>query len=104
MSAKEGRTPVSGASSAEEIGEYWDTHSLADHWEEGHDVALDVQLVRRHRVTLEAGLYAKIAKEARRRGLKPETLVNLWLAAHIPDNPGSSEPNKPLPRTGSASG
>jgi hypothetical protein len=27
-------TSISKASTPEEIGEYWDTHSLADHWDE----------------------------------------------------------------------
>ena len=28
----------------EEIGEFWDTHSLADYWEETHEVELRVNL------------------------------------------------------------
>ena len=26
----------------EEIGEFWDTHSLADYWDETHEVAFEV--------------------------------------------------------------
>ncbi|MDE0018003.1 MAG: hypothetical protein OXU51_17610 [Candidatus Poribacteria bacterium] len=28
----------------EEIGEFWDTHSLADYWDETHEVEIQVDL------------------------------------------------------------
>ena len=28
----------------EEIGEFWDTHSLADYWDETHEVEFEVNL------------------------------------------------------------
>jgi len=33
----------------EEIGEFWDTHSLADYWEETHEVEMEVNLVKHHK-------------------------------------------------------
>ena len=49
MSASERKAAISEATTPEEIGDYWDRHSLADHWDEGHDVTFDVRLRRRHR-------------------------------------------------------
>ncbi len=32
----------------EEIGEFWDTHSLSDYWDETHEVDFQVNLKLRH--------------------------------------------------------
>lgn len=32
-----------------EIGEFWDTHSLADYWDETHEVEFKVNLKSRHK-------------------------------------------------------
>ena len=32
----------------EEIGEFWDTHSLADYWDETEEVEIQVNLKSRH--------------------------------------------------------
>ena len=41
----ENKSSLSGSRSYEELGEYWDTHSLADHWDQTVPVEfeLDVQ-------------------------------------------------------------
>lgn len=72
-------TSISKASSLEEIGEFWDTHSLDDYWDQTHEVNFDVRAVRRRRVTIDPGVYEQVEAEARTRGILPETLVNLWL-------------------------
>ena len=67
----------------EEIAEYWDSHSLADHWDETEEVPVEVRAERRRRITLAPEVYAKIEAQARRLGVLPETLVNLWLAERL---------------------
>ncbi len=67
----------------EEIGEYWDSHSLADHWDETEQVDFEVRAERRRRVTLAPDVYSQVESQARRQGLLPETLVNLWLAERL---------------------
>jgi hypothetical protein len=74
---------ISNASSPEEIGEFWDTHSVADYWDQTQEVDIEVRAQRRHRVTVSSTLYQKIAEQARQQGLLPETLVNLWLAERL---------------------
>lgn len=76
-------TPISNARSLEEIAEFWDTHSLADYWDQTHEVEIEVQLETRHRVTIDPELYARLVAEARMRGVLPETLVNVWMAERL---------------------
>jgi hypothetical protein len=76
-------TPISGAQTPEEIAEFWDSHSLADYWDETHEVEFEVRAKRRRRVTLDPEVYAELEAEARARGVLPETLVNLWLAERL---------------------
>ena len=66
-----------------EIAQYWDTHSLDDHWDETREVKFEVRAQQRRRVTLNPELYAKIEVQARQKGVLPETLVNIWLTERI---------------------
>jgi hypothetical protein len=76
-------TTISKAKTVEEIGEFWDTHSLADYWDQTHEVEFEVRAQRRRRVTLDPQVYAHLEAQARARGVLPETLVNLWLAERL---------------------
>ncbi len=69
--------------SIEEAADFWDTHSLADYWEQTHEVAdVKINLVRRH-FRVDALLAGKINRIARQRGVSSETLVNLWLQEKV---------------------
>jgi hypothetical protein len=46
-------TNISKAETFEEIGEFWDTHSLDDYWDETHEVEFEVRAKQRRRVTVE---------------------------------------------------
>ena len=37
----------------------------------------------RHRIVIEEDMYARVAEESRRRGMQPETLINLWVAERL---------------------
>ncbi len=76
-------TLISHARTPEQIGEFWDTHSLADHWDQTREAEFEVRALRRRRVTLDPEVYSEIEAQARARGLMPETLVNLWLAERL---------------------
>ena len=67
----------------EGIAEFWETHSLDDHWDETYEVAFKVRAKQRRRVTLDPEVYAQIENEARQRGMMPETLVNVWLVERL---------------------
>ena len=77
------RTSISQASDIEEIAEYWDTHSLDDHWDETSPADFEVRAVHRHRVAIDPYLYTQLEEQARIKGVLLETLVNAWLAEHL---------------------
>ena len=76
-------TSISKAQTIEEIAEFWDTHSLADYWDQTHEVDIEVRAERRRRITLDPDLYSRVEALARLRGVMPETLVNLWIAERV---------------------
>ena len=76
-------TSISKARTLEEIAAYWDSHSLSDHWDQTHEVEFEVRAKRRHRVTLDPDVYARLEAQAHARGVLPETLVNLWLSERL---------------------
>ena len=76
-------TSISKARTLKEIGEFWDTHSLADYWDQTREVEFTVRAKRRHRVTLDPDVYTRIETQARQRGVLPETLINTWLAERL---------------------
>ncbi|HLF89310.1 MAG TPA: CopG family antitoxin [Anaerolineales bacterium] len=78
-------TSISKAKTLEEIAEFWDTHSLADYWDQTHEVEFEVRAQRRRRVTLDPDVYSQIEEQAHTRGVSPETLVNLWLVERLQD-------------------
>ena len=48
-----------------------------------HEAEFEVKAKPRCRVTLEPEIYKGIEVQARRRGVRPETLINLWLAERL---------------------
>jgi hypothetical protein len=79
----EGLTSISKARILEEIADFWETHSVADYWEQTHEVEFEVRAKRRRRIILDPDIYEKIEAQARVRGIQPETLVNLWLVERL---------------------
>jgi len=69
------RRSSSKADSVETIGEFWDTHDFTDFDTDAPDVHFEVALA----VPIEVELFSEIEREAHRRGMTVETLVNLWL-------------------------
>lgn len=74
---------ISRADSYEAIGEFWDTRSSADYWDQGYDVEFEISVPHRHLVSIEVDLFGRLAEVARHRGVSSETLVNLWIAERL---------------------
>lgn len=74
---------LSKANSIEKIGEYWNTHSLADHWDETSETAIELRMNRRRRISIEPDVYARVESVAHLRGVTVETLINLWVAEQL---------------------
>ncbi|MBI4674820.1 MAG: hypothetical protein HY741_24510 [Chloroflexi bacterium] len=77
------KSSISKAHTLQEIGEFWDTHSLADHWDQTSEVEFIVRAKRRRRVTVDPDVYSQIEEQAHINGVLPETLINLWLAERL---------------------
>ncbi len=77
------RTSISKARSLEDVADFWDTHSLADYWDQTHEVTFEVRAQRRRRITLDPDVYAQVEARAHTRGVLLETLVNLWLLERL---------------------
>ena len=67
---------ISKADSLEKMGAFWDTHDFTDF---DNPDAPDVEFTTTCAVPIELDLLSSVEKQARRRGVKVETLVNLWL-------------------------
>jgi hypothetical protein len=67
---------ISQADTDEKIGEFWDTHDFTDF---DNPDAPDVKFEITCAVPIDVELFAAIEKQAHKRGVQVETLVNLWL-------------------------
>jgi len=86
------KTSISKSTSIEEIAEFWDKHSLDVFWDETKEADFEVRAIRRRRITLDPDIYSKILSFSRKKGLYPETLVNLWLREIVSKN--TSKPGR----------
>lgn len=77
------KSGISKAQTSEEIGNYWDSHSLDDHWHQTHEVDFEVRVQRPRRITVDPEIYERLEKQARTQGVTPEALVNQWLGEHL---------------------
>jgi len=76
MDASKKLSSISKTDTYEKIGEFWDSHDFTDFDNlEAPDVEFELTCV----VPIEVELFTAIEKQARRRGIRVETLVNLWL-------------------------
>jgi EAL domain-containing protein (putative c-di-GMP-specific phosphodiesterase class I) len=67
----------------EAAAEFWDTHDLTDYEDTERDVP-DVQInLVPHHFRVDAAIAQRFHQLAHRRGISPETLVNLWLAEKL---------------------
>jgi hypothetical protein len=78
---------ISKADTLEKMGEFWDTHDFTDF---DNPDAPDVEFKIACAVPIELDLLASVEKQARLRGVKVETLVNLWLQQKLAEQPQPS--------------
>ena len=71
--------------SYEEMGEFWDTHSLADYWEQTEPAEFEIseQVRRRYVVCVDQDILSRVQRLARIRGVSTESLVNLLLEQRL---------------------
>ena len=71
--------------SYEEMANFWDTHSLADYWDQTEPAEFEFspKARRRYLVSVDRDLISRIQQVARIRGLSTESLVNLLLEQRL---------------------
>ena len=81
-----GRSSISKARSYKEIGEFWDTHDLEEYWDqtEPAEFEIDIQTEATY-YPIDITLVAGIRAISRKRGVSPETLLNLWVQEKLLD-------------------
>jgi hypothetical protein len=78
------KTPISGASSYSEIGEYWDQHDLSEIEPEAPEVQTEVDLQSSViYFAVDKTLAARLRSAAALHGITPETLLNLWVEERV---------------------
>ncbi|OHB93675.1 MAG: hypothetical protein A3E19_04480 [Planctomycetes bacterium RIFCSPHIGHO2_12_FULL_52_36] len=80
------KTPISKARSYHKIGEFWDTHDLADYWDKTKPAEFEVDIQSEATYyAVDRELAAKIQALAKRRGISANTLLNLWVQEKLKD-------------------
>ncbi len=81
---RKSKSSVSEAQSYKEIGEFWDTHELSEHWDETEPVEFEVDIQSEAiYFPVETTLTDKLRLIAEHRGVSPETLLNLWIQEKV---------------------
>ena len=73
------RSSISQADTLEEMGEFWDEHDFTEYDTDAPDVEFTVLST----VAIEPDLLAALERQAQRRGVSVETLINLWLQEKV---------------------
>jgi hypothetical protein len=78
--------PIEMGSDAE-IGEFWDSHDLADYWDQTEPAEFEVppSARRRYLVALDSTVLRRVHRVAHQRGISTESLVNLLLEQRLKD-------------------
>jgi len=77
---KKNKTSISKTTNYRQIGEFWDSHSLADYWDKTKPAEFKVQI--ESEVTfypVANDLASQIRKMAKQKKIRPESLLNLWI-------------------------
>jgi hypothetical protein len=83
---RKNKSSISDADSYKEIGEFWDKHDLADYWDQTEPVEFEVDIQSEATYfPVEMSLSEKLISIAERRGVSPETLLNLWVQEKLRD-------------------
>lgn len=86
-------TDIPRFKSMQEEAAFWDTHNIADLLESGERV--QVEFVPKNKlisVRFDEGAAAQLRVQARRRGLKPTTLIRIWVMERLNALSSESEP------------
>ena len=76
---KKNKSSISEATSYQEMGQYWDQKDLDDIWGQTEPAEFSVSLqAEANYYPIDSALSDKIRDLAKRHGVSPQTLLNLW--------------------------
>jgi len=77
--------PIPAFTTYEDMAEFWETHSLADYWDQTEPATFAVtpEARRRYLVAVDREVLARVQRLARVRGISSESLVNLLLEQRL---------------------
>ena len=72
------------ARSYKELSEFWDSHDLSEYWDQLRPAEFEVDIQSEATYyPLEATLSAELRSIARKKGISPEVLLNLWVREKV---------------------
>ena len=88
---KKEESPISTFATYEEEAAFWDTHDLADYWDEFKLVKVRFAKKLSHlsetlNIRLDPEDVVKLRQEAHKKGIGPTTLVRMWVREHLHGN------------------
>ncbi len=68
-----------------EIAEFWDSHSLADYWDQTEPAEFEISpdARRRYLIAVDPDILSRVKRLAHLRGLSTESLINLLLEQRL---------------------
>ena len=94
MTTKEGKMkakePIPQFASREEEANFWDTHDLADYWDEFKPVKVRFAKNLSEGITIrfDRETLTKLRDLAREQGIGPTTLARMWILQHLREKEG----------------
>lgn len=90
MTERKKKTPIPEFKSREEEAEFWDTHSFSDYWDEFKPVKVRFakNLSEEFKIRLDPVSLAQIRSIALGKGIRPTTLVRLWVLERLKEQAG----------------
>jgi len=74
------KSPISKGKFYKEIGEFWDSHDLSDYWDQTRKAEFGVSIETEITYySLDKKLAQRVQSVAQKRGVSPDTLINLWV-------------------------
>jgi vacuolar-type H+-ATPase subunit C/Vma6 len=84
MSARDKDPIPEHFSSAEEAGEFWDTHSAADYWDEMESVEMEFDIQRRiFMIPVDSEIYHRIKQQAEKEHRSVEQVIQALLEREL---------------------
>ena len=79
------KEPIPAFNSKEEEAEFWETHDVADYWDDFEPVQVQFTkpLAKQLAIHVDEKTYNRLQKEAAEIGVRPTTLARMWILEHL---------------------